>query len=115
MEAGREARPGDGIHQRDWAERRTRGPDARGRLRHDRLAQRARNRRGQSTLEATQGQIDGFFSQLPPESGGICGRLTYDLPLGCLRLGAACVMIVSRNEPEIAAVSSRRSNAGVVD
>jgi len=28
-----------------------------------------------STLEATQGQIDGFFSQLPSESGGICRRL----------------------------------------
>jgi len=31
-----------------------------------------------TALEATQGQIDGFFSQL----GGICGRLTYDLPAG---------------------------------
>ena len=31
-----------------------------------------------STLEATQGKIDGFFSQLqmPPELGGICVRLT---------------------------------------
>ena len=25
--------------------------------------------------------------QMPPESGGICGRLTYDLPLGCLQGG----------------------------
>ena len=24
---------------------------------------------------------------MPPESGGICGRLTYDLPLGCLQGG----------------------------
>jgi len=29
-----------------------------------------------ATLEATQRQMDGFFSQLPPESGGICGILT---------------------------------------
>ena len=25
---------------------------------------------------------------MPPESGGICGRLTYDLPLGCLQGGS---------------------------
>jgi len=24
---------------------------------------------------------------MPPESGGMCGRLTYDLPLGCLQGG----------------------------
>jgi hypothetical protein len=44
------------------------------------------------TLEATQGQIDGFFIQPPyecsPESGGICVRLTYDLPLGYLQGGS---------------------------
>ena len=27
-------------------------------------------------VHPTQGQIDGFFSQPPPEPGGICGRLT---------------------------------------
>ena len=41
-------------------------------------------RRQVTTLEATQGQMDGFFSQLPYkchlEEGGICGRLTSDLP-----------------------------------
>ena len=25
---------------------------------------------------------------MPPESGGICGRLTKDLPMGCLQGGA---------------------------
>ena len=44
-----------------------------------------------ATLEAIQGQIDGFLSQifiqmLSP-GGSICGRLTYDLPLGCLQGG----------------------------
>ena len=29
-----------------------------------------------TALEVTQGQIDGFFSQLPPESGGNCVILT---------------------------------------
>ena len=48
------------------------------------------------TLKASQGQIDGFFSQLPPESGGICGRLTYDLPLGCLQGG--CDKLLTRLE-----------------
>jgi len=36
-----------------------------------------------TTLEATQGQIDGFFSppiQMPPRRGGICGKLTKDFP-----------------------------------
>ena len=41
------------------------------------------------TLEATQGQIDGFFSQPPfkcylPEVA-FCGRFTEDLPIGCLQ------------------------------
>ena len=27
--------------------------------------------------------------QMPPKSGGICGRLTYDLPLGCLQGGCS--------------------------
>jgi len=37
-----------------------------------------RNGRNDTTLEATQGQIDGFFMstpiQIPPGSGGICRR-----------------------------------------
>ena len=39
-------------------------------------------------LEATQGQTDSFFSQLPYKCYlFICGRLTYDLPLGYLQGG----------------------------
>ena len=42
-------------------------------------------------LETTQGQMNGFFDstpiQMPPLGGGICGRLTQDLPLGCLQDG----------------------------
>ena len=38
-----------------------------------------------TTLKTTQGQIYGFFSQLLPPGGSICGRLTSDLPLGCLQ------------------------------
>ena len=45
-----------------------------------------------ATLETAQGQIDVFFSQLPFKcnlpGGGICGRLTQDLPLGCLQSGS---------------------------
>jgi hypothetical protein len=33
------------------------------------------------------GANEWLFSQLPPESGGICGRSTPDLPLGCLQGG----------------------------
>ena len=43
-----------------------------------------------ATLEATQGQMDGFFSQLPykpPRRGGICERLTQDLPSSRLKGG----------------------------
>ena len=37
--------------------------------------------------------------QFPPESGGICGRLTSDLPLGCLQGGlhSACQALLSTN------------------
>jgi len=41
---------------------------------------------------------------MPPESGGICGRLTYDFPLGCLQGGVGThhgilCMSLSRSPP----------------
>ena len=41
-----------------------------------------------SALDATQGQMDGLFSQLPYKCYLECGRLTSDLPLGYLQGGA---------------------------
>ena len=41
----------------------------------------------EAALEATQGQTDDFVSQLPFKCYLPEGKLTWDLPLGCLQGG----------------------------